>query len=309
MQGALAHFFAIKLDRPIVNQDFKVLVVEDNSSDFEMLQRSLRRTRLFDLTWVKSADEGLVELNDKPYDVVLLDLTLPDSAGLDSVIAFTDLESTPVVVLSGIDDESTALESVQRGAHDYVVKGKFDTTLMSRTLRYAIERFKLVEELRQTQEQVHREQELRRLEADASATSGGVMLNSDEIYPLKARQAVFFAQTVAEYSDVIDKALEMRNYKVDYNVTVKLRLIADALGRNSASPRDVVDVHTTALNAKNASMSANHSALCNEEARYLLTGLLGHLCLFYQSRCDPATDTKPKVSQDKFSNYSETVNG
>ncbi|MFK8079171.1 MAG: response regulator [Granulosicoccus sp.] len=271
-----------------MDTEFEVLVVEDNSNDFEMLQRTLRRTRMFDLTREGSAGDGLSELSRKRYDVVLLDLTLPDSEGLESVIAFTSLASTPVVVLSGIDDENTALESVQHGAHDYLVKGKFDTTLISRTLRYAIERFRLLEELRVTQQQVRREQELRRLESDASSpVQRDAVVSVHELSTLKTTNEEFFTHAVNEYSNLINKALELRHFKIEYNVAKKLRSLADSLGANKASPRDVVEVHTTSLNAKLASMSARRSSLCNEEARYLLTGLLGHLCLFYQSRCVP----------------------
>lgn len=283
----------LKLDSP-VDSEFKVLVVEDMSDDFEMLQRSLRRTRLFDLTWERTASGGLSELGLHQYDAVLLDLTLPDSRGLDSVVAFTGLGTTPVVVLSGIDDENTALESVQAGAHDYVVKGKFDTLLISRTLRYAIERYKLTEELRLTQQQVRNERELRRLKSDTSSQSVLAVSASEEQASLQATHTDFFANSVAKYSELIDKALELRDFKIEYNVPATLRALAHTLGTKAASPRDVVEVHTTSLNLKVGNMSARRSSLCNEEARYLLTGLLGHLCLFYKNQSTSSTSNADK---------------
>ncbi|MFK7994215.1 MAG: response regulator [Granulosicoccus sp.] len=281
-----------------MNSEIKVLVVEDNSDDFEMLRRSIRRAQLFDLTWVRSATEGLTELRANHYSVVLLDLSLPDSHGLESVVAFTELATTPVVVLSGNDDESTALESVQHGAHDYLVKGKFDTPLISRTLRYAIERYRLVEELRQTQLQVRREREMRRLESEVLSSSQGGMTISGDTNPLKTVQADVFVEAVARYGELIDKALELRNYKVNYNLSAKLRLLADTLGASRAAPRDIVHIHTAALGEKLGEMTARRRAACNEEARYLLTGLLGHLCLFYQRACLVQRGSDPERNSD-----------
>ena len=97
--------------------------------------------------------EGLSMLTNERFDVVLLDLNLPDSNGLDTVRNFlSKSNNVPVIVLTGLDDETTGLNAVQVGAQDYLIKGKTDGGLLARTMRYAIERKKAEEELRKSEE-------------------------------------------------------------------------------------------------------------------------------------------------------------
>jgi len=80
--------------------------------------------------------------------VVLLDLGLPDATGLEGLERIRErLPDIPIVVLTGLDDDSTALEALKKGAQDYLVKGSFEEKLLSRTLQYAIERSRAVREL------------------------------------------------------------------------------------------------------------------------------------------------------------------
>ncbi len=259
-----------------------VLVVEDDSTDFEMLKRSLRQSRTFELVWSRSVEEAINELKKRTFDLILLDLTLPDSQGLESVQTFTELATTPVVVLSGLDDEDLALESVQNGAHDYLVKGTFDSGLLTKTLRYAVERFRLLEELHESKVLVERERELRRLEASAHAAIENHGAANEQQSSLKESHHQVFVYAVEDYGALLDKALEQRGFKVEHNLSLQLRMLAEALGTYKATPRDIVEVHTLSVGAKIDNMPVKKIRLLNEEARYLLTGLLGHLCSFYK---------------------------
>jgi PAS domain S-box-containing protein len=121
----------------------KVLLVEDNAGDARLLRELLKEvpTTRFELTTVSRLAEALPLVPTQPFDVILTDLTLPDSAGLE---AFRALHATavtaPVVVLSGVDDETLALNAVREGAQDYLVKSRLDPHLLWRTIRYAMER-------------------------------------------------------------------------------------------------------------------------------------------------------------------------
>jgi two-component system, cell cycle sensor histidine kinase and response regulator CckA len=105
---------------------------------------------LFQLTYVEYLSEALQQLAVERFDVVLLDLSLPDSLGLET---FTMLRAqalaVPVVVLTGLNDETLALEAVKEGAQDYLVKGQLEGNLLVRAIRYAIERKRAEEALRQ----------------------------------------------------------------------------------------------------------------------------------------------------------------
>lgn len=132
----------------------KVLLIEDNPGDVRLLQEYLREvaSTQFNLMQVEQLDEALKSLAAESFDVVLLDLSLPDSHGLETFIKIhSQVPTVPVVVLTGLDDETLALKAMQEGAQDYLVKGQTNGELLVRSLRYAIERQRSEEALRQSE--------------------------------------------------------------------------------------------------------------------------------------------------------------
>lgn len=121
----------------------RLLLIEDDPDDAFLLEKMLSEAAKdeFHLSQATRLAEGLVLVETQRADVVLLDLSLPDSQGLET---FQELhqrhEGVPVVVLTGLDDETVALRAVQEGAQDYLVKGQVDGHALVRSLRYAIER-------------------------------------------------------------------------------------------------------------------------------------------------------------------------
>lgn len=127
-----------------VHTVLKVLLVEDNFADAELIEEFLSfpnlNTRL-DLTQVNRLGEAIKILNLQSFDAILLDISLPDSKGFDTVARLREYSpNIPIVVLTALDDEEIALKSIQAGAEDYLVKRKIDSQLLIRSLRYAIER-------------------------------------------------------------------------------------------------------------------------------------------------------------------------
>lgn len=121
----------------------KVLLVEDNPGDIRLIQEMFGENEAdhFDLLCAEKLAEALKCLDETSVDVILLDLSLPDSQGLDTFIKINNrVPLIPVVVLSGFDDEAFAVEAVGRGAQDYLTKGRTDSSLLARSLRYAVER-------------------------------------------------------------------------------------------------------------------------------------------------------------------------
>lgn len=130
----------------------KVLLIEDNPDDAELLKRKLAKSSNghFTITPVTRLQDGLEYLDGNETDLILSDLGLPDSHGLDTVTSIlSQTQHIPLVVLSGFDDEATAIKAVQLGAQDYLVKGKMEGSQLERTLFYAIERSRMNEELEQ----------------------------------------------------------------------------------------------------------------------------------------------------------------
>jgi sigma-B regulation protein RsbU (phosphoserine phosphatase) len=121
----------------------RVLLIEDNLEDVTFLRRTLQRVTgtHFQLEPARSLAEGFEKLKAGGIDVVLVDLTLPDSSGLDTFSAIkSQARDTPVIVLSGLDDETVAVNAVHAGAEDYLVKGRVDSQLITRAIIYAMER-------------------------------------------------------------------------------------------------------------------------------------------------------------------------
>jgi diguanylate cyclase (GGDEF)-like protein len=125
----------------------KILLVEDNSVDAELLLKTVANAPGFELTWSVVSHLGkALELLDRRehFDVLVLDLSLPDSQGLQTVErAQAAAPGVPIVVLSGMDDETIGLNAVRAGAQDYVIKGRMAGEVLLRTLRYAVERQRL----------------------------------------------------------------------------------------------------------------------------------------------------------------------
>ena len=128
-----------------------VLLVEDNPGDARLLRELLQETgsSQFELVHAERFSEAMTRLSERRFDVVLLDLSLPDAHGLDTISRLgSHAEGTPIVILTGLNDEEIAIRALQQGAQDYLVKGQADGQLLARALRYAIERHKAEENLK-----------------------------------------------------------------------------------------------------------------------------------------------------------------
>jgi diguanylate cyclase (GGDEF)-like protein len=127
-----------------------ILVVEDNPQDAELLKLTLRRIpEVPNITHKDSVAAACSALRHTVYDVVLLDLNLPDSDGLATLRQLQQAnDAIPIVVMTGYDDEDLAREAVHLGAEDYLVKGSGTPTSIIRSLNYAIERNHTAKELR-----------------------------------------------------------------------------------------------------------------------------------------------------------------
>jgi two-component system cell cycle response regulator len=131
-------------------QHLRVLILEDDVIDFRLLQ-SMLDGREADIGWVHVTRlaEALQHLGAGGFDVLVLDLNVPDSQGLETFLSVHEAApETPTVVLTGQDDQALALKAVEAGAQDYLMKGQVDGGLLLRALRYAMQRQALQVELR-----------------------------------------------------------------------------------------------------------------------------------------------------------------
>ena len=132
----------------------KILLVEDSESDTALLKENIRLSNIDDLhlDFACSLQEAIDHLQSNHVDAMLLDLTLPDSSGLETVRRIGQHgPDIPIVVLTGLKDENMGVEAVRLGAQDYLVKGSVDGRLIVRAIRYAIERKLAESKLRDAQ--------------------------------------------------------------------------------------------------------------------------------------------------------------
>ena len=137
-------------EREAAPSRIRALLIEDNPGDARLIELMLADADggVFEVRHAGRLEEGLRELSAGGIDVVLSDLSLPDSHGLDT---FARLHARaphmPIIVLSGLNDTTVALTAVHQGAQDYLIKGEVNGQLLSRAMRYAIERKRMSEQL------------------------------------------------------------------------------------------------------------------------------------------------------------------
>lgn len=135
---------------PMGVRPIKVLLIEDNPGDARLLRKALAdgEGMPFELESADRLSAGLERLAQGGIELLLLDLGLPDSQGLDALDrAQTEVPDVPIIVLTGTQDEGLGMKAVQIGAQDYLVKGEVDARVLIRAMCYAIERHRLLAEL------------------------------------------------------------------------------------------------------------------------------------------------------------------
>jgi DNA-binding response OmpR family regulator len=127
----------------IPSQPLNILLVEDNPGDARLVEEMLRESTSYQAAISKTATVAAAHdiIRAMRFDVILLDLSLPDGDGLATVaIVGESAPLVPLIVLTGRDDDEIALGSIRSHAQDYLIKGQIDARLLSRSIRYAIER-------------------------------------------------------------------------------------------------------------------------------------------------------------------------
>jgi DNA-binding response OmpR family regulator len=127
-------------------EPIKVLMIEDNRGDYQLILKLLEKSEnaQFELVHSPKLKSGVELLENNSFDVILLDLGLPDSNGLDSFnVILKKHPEIPTIILTGLANEETGIQAIKYGAQDYLVKGEFNGKLLVRAIQYAIERKKL----------------------------------------------------------------------------------------------------------------------------------------------------------------------
>lgn len=135
------------MNNPTQLETICILLAEDNPGDVRLVKEALKDGRVpYELLHAKDGVEALEILANPESltpDVMLLDLNLPRKTGIEvlaELLNRRELNTVPVVILTGLDDETVALEAIRQGAQDYLIKGELESRLFARVIRYSIER-------------------------------------------------------------------------------------------------------------------------------------------------------------------------
>ncbi|MGA1864282.1 MAG: ATP-binding protein [bacterium] len=141
----------------MINKSVKILLIEDNPGDARLIKEILAEANdvIFDIKWATYLSNGLELLSSESFDGILLDLSLPDSFGIETFLKVKKhAPEIPIIILTGLDDESLGLKAVRGGAQDYLVKGYLNyCNLLTHDLLYAIERHKIEKALQDSERQ------------------------------------------------------------------------------------------------------------------------------------------------------------
>jgi len=239
--------------------------VEDNPADTRLIREMIAEARNIPKLDLEHADRlltGLKRLTKGGIDVVLLDLRLPDSQGLDTLINLHDqVSQLPIVVLTGLADEALGVKAVQKGAQDYLVKGQVDSHLFGRAIRYAIQR-------KQTEEALIRSERLR---APGEMAAGvaydlnnllAIILGNAQLLekglkrykPEKIKERLkIIARTASEGGETVRRLQRFTGRKVSTQDFTRIDLneiVKEAIASTSPRWKDEAEVKGTAIRIK-----------------------------------------------------------
>ena len=276
----------------MTNNPCHVLLIEDNLNNIELLQdllskgqkSSLSKGMTFSTTCATTLKDSLESVETGRYDIILLNLNLPDSQGLITLIKLRDVTpNTPILVQIDNENETTVVESLQLGADGYLPIKTVDSNLLIHEIRLGIERQKYRNKLYQTQQELRQAQEFADLNSlIESSRDTSVTARLFGAYPLQESVPDVFQELIKTYGNLLDLSLEQRIFKVDYNISGQLRIFADKLGFLKASPRDTIEIYTQVLKEKTQDVPVVKAQAYVDEGRLMILELMGYLASFYR---------------------------
>jgi len=203
-----------------------ILGIDDLEEDAKLVKVFLKQASLrHDFFYAETLYEGIELCEEKEIDLVLLDLSLPDSRGLRTLESFLERSprDIPVIVMTGTSDATVGEQAVRAGAQDYLVKGEFDYKLLSRVIRHTMARYKIYQQLQNANEELNRIK--RRFDWINQMTGSGhweidIVTNemnwSDEVYKILSFEPGRITPSVTDYINYVyseDRELVKRHLK------------------------------------------------------------------------------------------------
>ncbi len=264
----------------------KVLLIEDDPHQALLFKRLLQKKGAppSKIIHVETFKEAVQQDGEEYFDVFLLDLSLPDVQGAETIDrAIRMLSQRPIVILTGTNDQDLAARALRMGVQDYLLKEEISSDLLIRSIRYAIERHRLRLELEQARQREQQERELRLLGKLSLPSQTVITAKAYGQIPLKDAYLDIFEQLKRTYQSILEMAMEQQAFKVEHDTSDRLRDLGEKIGYLKGGPRDVIELHTAALEAKTNASGADKAAAYTEESRLTLLELMGYLAAYYRN--------------------------
>lgn len=257
----------------------KVLLVEDDQDEADYVQSLLSRAidAIFEVVHVSRLTDAIREVGEKNYDVILLDLGLPDSQGSQTVVRMARATDVPIVVLSGNQNDDLNVNSLESGALEFLPKNRAKSTdLLAKSLRYAVERNQLEKEIWEAR---RRAEEERQRAEEISARLAYLKLGSDdEPGDVTSEELASFAN---QYRNLV-----LAHIRAVQNGTkrpaVLVEKLATDLVNKKVGARDLGQLHVDVVDAFRQRMSHFAFRDFTREARLTLVDLMGHVLDAYR---------------------------
>lgn len=267
-----------------------ILLVEEDPVTVTLIQTLLTQSpqsRLAEnievtLTTATTLKAAIALCQEQSFDILLLDLFLPETQGISTLVELRKTCSNKaIIVLTHSDDETLVIQAFQHGADGYLRLKSLDENLLFYEVLSVLERQNYRANLESQQRLANQQQEYQNLELLVSSTTSitARLFGSDTI---KVCFPDLFQELKQTYGKILDLALEQRAFRVEYNLSEQLRLLADKLGFLKASPRDVIELHSTTLKEKNRDVSLAKAQAYVVEGRLMILELMGYLTSFYR---------------------------
>lgn len=255
-----------------------VLLVEDNPGDAQLVNELLGDAprEPYEIVHVPLMSSAVNTLRSRSVDVVVLDLRLPDCSGVDTVKTVRGVASeVPIVVLTGSDDEQLALQCIDAGAQDYLPKSEVRAQSLRRALGYAITRIRDAQ-VRALQETLARYRTLSSASQPTSVTAA--LAGSGAV---AQRHPALFKRAVNTYYALLEPYLvrEVDRLQAPHDI---MELIVTQLGDAGAGPRDLLDMHVSAVDRALSLFKDRHARSIVFESRLLALEMMGLLVDYYR---------------------------
>ncbi|MBD2653281.1 response regulator [Synechocystis sp. FACHB-383] len=269
---------------------YQILLIEDDSATATMVENYLGSSTMSPLaarlpvqiTAVSNLAEAVEVCQDREFAIVLLDLFLSEIQGIDTLIkARTIFPDQSIIAYSQSEDEHLVIQAFQHGADGYLRLKNLDSYLLYYELLSVLERNIYRRKSENQRNLASQQKEYHDLETLISSTTSVTarMFGSDTI---KDSFPELFEELKQSYGELLELALDQRAFRIDHNLSGRLRNLADRLGFMKASPRDIIEIHTTTLKEKNHNINVVKSQAYAVEGRLILLELMGYLAGFYR---------------------------